>query len=96
MKHFLVKLRARIKATLYIWRYRNFILVYNVHELKDISGKVYGRQNAYLRRTDHDTESDFYTMKSSMLHQFGTRQLDDNRRIGNYKPLEDGNDNQNL
>jgi hypothetical protein len=73
----------RLKAVWFILSKRNFILIYGIKEIK-INGKE-GRRAGYLHRTDYSTESDFYTMKSSMLHQFGVEIMDSHARIGDYK-----------
>jgi hypothetical protein len=82
------KLRAfnlRIKALWKICTTHNFILVYEIEEIK-INGNP-GRKSAFIRRTDYNTESDFYTMKASMCHQFGKQILDKDAKIGDYIPI---------
>ena len=45
-----------------------------------------GRRFSWSRRTDYNTESDFYTMKAAMCSQFGSQIMDEHARIGNYLP----------
>lgn len=78
------KIKQRIKALWKICTTRNFILIYGIEEMK-IEGEP-GRKFSWLRRTDYNTESDFYTMKAAMVSQFGTQILDENAKIGNYLP----------
>jgi len=75
---------GRLKALWFILRHKNFILIYGIEE-KPVSGQP-GRRCAYLRRTDYNTESDFYTMKMSMCTQFGWQIMDSNKKIGDYVP----------
>jgi len=76
---------GRLKALWFILRYRNFILIYDIKEI-EIEGEK-GRQLSSIRRTDYNTESDFYSMKASMIHQFGPQILDEDNAIGDYKPI---------
>lgn len=73
---------GKIKALWFVLKCRNFILIYDI---KEIEG---GRKVAYLRRTDYNTESDFYSMKASMYMQFGMQIMDENAKIGDYKPKQ--------
>ena len=74
---------GKLKAIYYILRYRNFILTYAIEHKINNDGEPYTKV-AYLRRTDHNTEQDFYAMKWSMLYQFGYYQMDENGEIGEY------------
>ena len=75
---------GKIKSIFYILTNRNFILIYGIKEIK-INNEP-GRKSSFIRRTDYNTESDFYTMKSSMLHQFGMQIMDEDMKIGDYIP----------
>jgi hypothetical protein len=77
-------LKGWLKGLWYILTNRNFILIYGIKEI-EINGQP-GRTVASIRRTDCNTESDFYTMKSSMISQFGRQIMDDHAKIGDYTP----------
>ena len=75
---------GKLKGLWYILRTRNFILLYDIKE--GFIGDEPSRSVAALRRTDYNTESDFYSMKHSMCNQFGMQIMDDEARIGDYIP----------
>lgn len=76
---------GRIKGLWFVLTSRNFILIYGIKEFVNKDGDE-GHKIAYLRRTDYNTESDFYSMKASMVMQFGEQIMDEEKRIGDYKP----------
>ena len=78
-------IKNRIKAFWQILSKRNFILIYGIEEFTREDGET-GRRFAWLRRTDYNTESDFYTMKAAMCSQFGMQIMDEDAKIGNYLP----------
>lgn len=78
------RFKGVIQAIYYILKKRNFILIHGIEEFERDGEK--GRRLAYLRRTDYDTESDFYSMKASMCSQFGIQIMDEDARIGDYVP----------
>jgi hypothetical protein len=78
-------IKNRIKALWNILTKRNFILIYGIEEFTREDGEP-GRRFAWLRRTDYNTESDFYTMKAAMCTQFGMQIMDEDSKIGNYLP----------
>lgn len=75
---------GKLKALYFILASRNFILIHDIKEFE--KDGQHGHSTAYLRRTDYDTESDFYSMKASMVHQFGEQILDGENNIGDYIP----------
>jgi hypothetical protein len=84
MKFNIKAFKQRVKALWKICSTRNFILLYGIEEIK-IDGED-GRKFAWLRRTDYNAESDFYTQKAAMCSQFGLQILDENGKIGNFIP----------
>lgn len=77
--------KLRMKSVWNILTKRNFILIYGIKEFTREDGEP-GRSLAWTRRTDYNTESDFYSMKAAMCSQFGMQIMDEDAKIGNYLP----------